>query len=276
MSVYTSTQLTTDHGSREGVKPSLIVLHHAAMTSLPGLIGLMMPGGRTVSAHAAIGGDEIVNVVPEDRRSYSLGAAVFERRVLSAECVNSAGAPGWPLSDATHESIARWVADVATRHGIKPHRDGDPKGWTVIGHREVYTVHGQSYATACPGGMRLDAVVARAQEIIAEQIEENNMAQGAFFRNGTTGYVYWQEKPNTPLMHVSAETWAGYREQGNKWATLTADAVDGLIAKWGLVESPVVGGAGASPSQIAKAVDAELKDDFAGINANVNKPRTLQ
>lgn len=260
MTVYTSTQLTSDHGSREGVKPSLIVLHHAATTSLSGLIGLMMPGGRIVSAHAAIGGDEIVNTVPEDRRSYSLGAAVFERRVLSAECVNSAAAPGWPLSDATEESTARWVADVSVRRGIRPHREGDPKGWTVIGHREVFTIHGQSYATACPGGMRLDAVVARAQQIIAEQTEEQDMAQGAFFRNTTTGYVYWQEKPNTPLMHVDAATWAGYRAQGNVWVDLPAGDVDGLLKKWGQVERPAtVAGGGASAAEVAEEFAHRLK-----------------
>ena len=166
MSVYTSTKLTTDHGSRFLAKPTRIVLHHGATTSLSDLIALMMPGGRTVSAHAAIGGREIVNVVPENRRSYSLGSALFERSILSAECVNSTGAPHWRLSDETHESIARWVADVSRRHKIKPHRDGPPSSWTVIGHREVYTIHRKGYATACPGGMRLDSIAKRAQELL--------------------------------------------------------------------------------------------------------------
>jgi len=167
VSIYTSTRRTTDHGSRFGFKPKRVVLHHAATTSLAGLLRLMMPGGRTVSAHAAIGGDQIVSVVPESRRSYSLASALFERSVLSAECVNSTGAPSWELSDATHESIARWVADCSRRHGIRPHRDGKPKTWTVIGHREVYTIHRRGYATACPGGMRLDSITRRAQQILA-------------------------------------------------------------------------------------------------------------
>jgi len=168
MTVYTRTELTTDHGSRFLAKPNLIVLHHGATTSLKGLIATMMPGGRTVSAHAAIGGDEIVNVVPEGRRSFSLGAAIFERRVLSAECVNDTLAPAYTLSAETEESIARWVADVAKRWGIRPHREGPPKSWTVIGHREAKTIHGVSYATACPGGMQLDRIVRRAQELLAK------------------------------------------------------------------------------------------------------------
>ena len=167
MSIYTSTRRTTDHGSRFGFKPKRVVLHHAATTSLAVLLRLMMPGGRTVSAHAAIADDEIVSVVPESRRSFSLASSFFERNVLSAECVNSTGAPNWALSDRTHESIARWVADCSRRHGIRPHRDGNPKTWTVIGHREVYTIHRRGYATACPGGMRLDSITRRAQQILA-------------------------------------------------------------------------------------------------------------
>jgi len=174
MTVYTSTRLTTDHGSRFLAKPNLIVLHHGATTSLDALIALMMPGGRKVSAHAAIGGKEIVNVVPESRRSFSLDASIFERRVLSAECVNSTLAPNYELSEETHESIAQWVADVSKRHRIWPTRaGGDPKKWTVIGHREVYTIYSAGYATVCPGGMKLDWIVARAQQILLPPKEED-------------------------------------------------------------------------------------------------------
>jgi len=204
MSVYTSTQRTTDHGSRFGVKPTRVVLHHAATTSLAGLLRLMMPGGRKVSAHAAIHENEIVSVVPESRRSFSLASAIFERGVLSAECVNSTGAPSWSLSDRTHESIARWVADVCRRHGIRPHRDGDPNTWTVIGHREVFTIHRRGYATACPGGMRLDSITRRAQQILNpplpepedEEMKPTNYADkatltGGKFTAGTKCMTVW-------------------------------------------------------------------------------------
>lgn len=201
MSVYTDTKATTDHGSREGVKPSLIVLHHAAMTgSIDALVNLMMPGGRTVSAHAAIKDREIVSVVPESRRSYSLGAAVFERRVLSAECVNSTAAPNWLLSSETHESIAQWVADVSMRHGITPHRDGLAKSWTVIGHREAYTIHGAGYATACPGGMRLDWIVDRAQQIIREKTQPKEQDMRNFVNTAT--YVSGKAVKGTKAMTV--------------------------------------------------------------------------
>ena len=164
--VFTRTQLTSDHSPRT-VAANMAVLHHAALTgSVQVLVNMMMPGGRTVSAHAAIKDGEIVNVVPLNRRAWSLGDAYWDSRAYTAECVNSTGAPGWNLSQATHESIARFVAEIARRGGWWPHRDGNPKTWTVIGHREVYTIHGGSYATACPGGMNLGWITKRAQEIL--------------------------------------------------------------------------------------------------------------
>lgn len=279
MTVYTSTQRTTDHSTRSGVRPSLVVLHHAAMTgSVQALINLMMPGGRTVSAHAAIKDTAIVSVVPEDRRSWSLGAAVFEQRVLSVECVNSTAAPSWLLSDLTHESIARWVADVCTRHGISPHRTGPPASWTVISHGEVQTIHRQSYATACPGGMRVDWIVARAQQIMRPappatattpappKLEEETMAQGAFYRNQDTGWVYWQREPNTPLMHVDSPTWAAYSTQGNKFTNLEGRVIEGLLTKWGNVtrpEQPTAAAgatAGATAAQVAEELAQRLRE----------------
>lgn len=167
MSVYTRTQLTTDHGPRvPEQKPNIIVLHHGALFSLSSLLGLMMPGGRTVSAHAAIADKEIVKVVPSARRAYSLGSQSFDSRAMSTECVNNSGAPGWTLSDETHESIAQWVAEHCREFGIIPNRSGPQKSWTVIGHREVYTIWGASYATACPGGMRMGWIVNRAKQLL--------------------------------------------------------------------------------------------------------------
>lgn len=168
MTVYTDVRPTTDCAPRlGGKKPNIVVLHHTAgIMTIDQLVGMMQPGGRTVSAHAAIKDRDIVSVVPESKRAYALADPTFDSRALNAECINSTGGPTWQLSDATHESIARWVADVCKRHGIRPHRSGSPKTWTVIGHREVSSIHGAGYATACPGGMRLDWIVKRARELM--------------------------------------------------------------------------------------------------------------
>ncbi|WP_156759572.1 peptidoglycan recognition protein family protein [Microbacterium karelineae] len=164
-SVYTETRLTSDHSARtRGVGG--VVLHHGATTSVDVIIGLMMPGGRTVSAHAAIQDGRIVQTVPSNRRAWSLGDAYWDSWAMTCECANDAGAPSWTLSSATHESIAQWVASAAQAFDFYPRRDGPSATWTVIGHREVYTIHGGSYATACPGGMDLAWITRRAQQIL--------------------------------------------------------------------------------------------------------------
>lgn len=170
MTAYTAVRPTTDCGTRlGGQKPNIIVLHHTAgVMSIDTLVAMMQPGGRTVSAHAAIKDRDIVSVVPESKRAYALADGAFDSRAFNAECINSTGSPTWQLSDATHESIARWVADVCKRWGIRPHRSGPAKSWTIIGHREVYSIHRVGYATACPGGMKLDWVVTRAQQLMED------------------------------------------------------------------------------------------------------------
>lgn len=215
MSVYTRSAPTTDHGSRFGARPTRVVLHHAATSDLEALLALMQPGGRTVSAHAAIGGREIVAVVPEERRSFSLAAALFERSILSAECINSTGAPTWNLSAETHESIARWVADVCTRWGIVPHRDGPPKSWTVLGHREVHTIHGAGYATACPGGMNLDGITARAQQIMIEPNEGATM---------TAAYLHAPAEGKRPQRFILA----GLNVPGGSFVTTSVAEAEAL------------------------------------------------
>lgn len=145
------------------------VAHHAATTSLAGLERLMEPGGRTVSAHWAIKDGDRIQKVPFANRAYSLASALWDSKAVVAECANES-TTGWTISDATAESLAMVIAEAAQQFRFYPHRDGDPKTWTVLGHREVYTIHGASYATACPGSMNLDAITKRAQEILAGAI----------------------------------------------------------------------------------------------------------
>ncbi|MBO3663746.1 peptidoglycan recognition protein family protein [Microbacterium stercoris] len=183
MGIISGAWWTSDHSPRTR-KVGGVVLHHAAMVKQPGilvraalrlfralanLLGLMQPGGRQVSAHVGIEDGQVVQAVPFDRRAWSLADAYWDSWAVTAECINSS-ANGWTLSAATHESIAQYVAEMARRFGFYPHRNGNPKTWTVIGHREVYTIHGGSYATACPGGMDLNWITKRAQQILGGKV----------------------------------------------------------------------------------------------------------
>lgn len=163
-------------GSPRSARVSMVVLHHAAMTSLSGLVGVI-EGDKTVSAHLAVKDSSIVGLVPEELRAWSLSDAYWDSRALTVETANESTA-GWTISAASHESLARIVADWSFRYGFFPHRSGDPESWTVIGHNEVNSIHGGSYGTQCPGAMDLDWIVARAQQLLAPApvLEEDDMA----------------------------------------------------------------------------------------------------
>lgn len=75
--------------------------------------------------------------------------------------------------------------------------------------------------------------------------EEDDMAQGAFYRNKTTGGIFWQEKPNTALIPISLPTWVAYAANGNRYADLDPKDIDGLLKKWGEEPAPTAGTSGA-------------------------------
>lgn len=59
---------------------------------------------------------------------------------------------------------------------------------------------------------------------------------GAFFRNKTTGSIYFQEQPGAKLFLIATiSEWSGYAAQGNKWADLEPSDMEKLIKKYGLI-----------------------------------------
>lgn len=144
--------------------PGGAVLHHGATTDANWMIEVMVYGTKQVSAHAVIKDKRIVRIVADHLRAWSLSSSYWDSWGRTVECANESTG-GWTISADSHESLAQFVAYWSEQGGWWPHREGDPAGWTVLGHREVYTIHGQSYATACPGGMNLDWIASRAQEI---------------------------------------------------------------------------------------------------------------
>lgn len=145
-----------------------IVVHHAATTSLSGLISLVM-GGRTVSSTIGLKDAEVVSFMDESFRAWSLSSQLWDSISLSCETCNSGGAAeGWPISEASYYSLARVIRDWCDRYGIPCDRTH------IIGHREVYSIHGASYATACPGGIDLDRLVRMANEL-GNSTQEDDM-----------------------------------------------------------------------------------------------------
>ncbi|MGO2750402.1 MAG: peptidoglycan recognition protein family protein [Pseudoclavibacter sp.] len=162
------TTSTSGNGNQFNARSQAVdhfVVHHAADSSLANVLAMMSSGSREVSANYVVKDAQIVGVVPEEYRAWSLGSDEWDGRSITVETCNSAtgDASGWPISEASYQSLARLIADCATRYGFPINRN------TVIGHKEVYTRHGASYATACPGGINLDRLVN-----LAIGIQQNN------------------------------------------------------------------------------------------------------
>jgi len=179
---FTAVRDTPNKSIRQNVPRKGACLHHGALTSLSYLRELVT-GAKQVSSTAIVKDDARELIVGDDAfRAWSLSSAYWDSALRSVETCNES-TTGWTISDASHRSLGRLVAYWAERDGFWPHRDGDPKTWTVLGHREVYTIHGGSYGTACPGGMDLNLVTRYAQEHLLGRLaaepepEEIDMSQ---------------------------------------------------------------------------------------------------
>jgi len=269
-----------------------VVLHHGATTSADAIINMMVSGSRQVSSHQVVKDTRNAGVVQEQFRAWSLGDAYWDSWAFTVECANES-TDGWTISASSQETLAQLVADWAKRYGFWPHRTGDPKLWTVYGHREIYSIHGGSYATACPGAMDLNWITARAQQLLSNTKGKQNMTinfvdtstySGGFAVVGTVCATAG-ESAGTPA------NWVEYKRTklAGEYASQMADrfgphvpldkaAFAAMKAAYLAPLNVAGGGSGgvAAPTaaQNAAAVQAILADDFAGVNANIDDQPT--
>lgn len=139
--------------------PTFIVIHHAATLDFDAVINLEL-GARQVSSTVIIKDGDVASMFDETYRAWSLSSQYWDSVSLSSETCNETTAPGWTISEASYATLAKVVADWCRRYLIPCDRTH------IMGHREVYTRYGESYATACPGGIDLDRVVRDAAAIL--------------------------------------------------------------------------------------------------------------
>lgn len=184
------------YSSRGGRKIDRFLVHHAATSNLDVVLSMMRTGSREVSSNYVISNTgEIISVVPEEYRAWTSASPAWDGRAITVEVINSKTGDPWPISAKAQEALSRLIADVATRYKFTPKRDG--RNSTVIGHRELYTWFGESYATACPGGINLAAVTSRAAGIINNpeqptvQVEEEDDDMKPTVHVRTDGNTEW-------------------------------------------------------------------------------------
>jgi len=172
----------------------------------------------------------------------------------------------------------------------------------------VFTIHGAGYATACPGGMRLDSIVARAKQLLsitpasapsvpATSQKEDEMKIIAPFGNDDKavigpgiGYLFsdygtylhfcnvWGFNPNAAQVVGDAGMGApAARQLFYKIVALHASAAPAQLSAATVTAAVTAALAGASipatvdTAAIVRAVEASLADDFARVNANVDE-----
>ena len=119
--------------------------------------------GRRGSSHYGVCGDAVGQYVAESDVAWTNGNWASNCRAVTIEVSNSGGAPDWPVSGASLQTLARLVADIARRNGL---------GELVVGKN--LTWHSMYAATACPGPYlkgKLAEIAAQANAINAKEVQ---------------------------------------------------------------------------------------------------------
>ena len=152
--------------------------HHAASLSLAGLEDSMEPGGRRVSANAALDTDgTLVGKVHIGRRAFT-SATPFDNRCYTVETVNTSTAPDWGISDESHRRMGKLAAEMLAEGLLKGLWYGVGG---IIGHKDVPG----TYATACPGpSYDPDLILKYATEYSTPKVEEIEESMYKYIWNG--------------------------------------------------------------------------------------------
>jgi peptidoglycan hydrolase-like protein with peptidoglycan-binding domain len=150
-------RISDQSSSRQGAPIDTFLIHHQAGTDDDAVIQEMIDGSRQVSANYTISNEgRITSVVPEELRAWTSGSssdggagAAWDRRSITVEIENEAGAPDYPISTVALTAAAALLQDLRARYGIN----------IVLGHRDLYDRYGASYATFCPGPTTVGSIL---------------------------------------------------------------------------------------------------------------------
>lgn len=170
--------------------PSGFCIHHSAGTSLD-MKGAFLANGT--SAHYGVKDGRAVQFVEDAHGCWHAGDSWANRNLISFECVNSGGeAEGWPVSEATVDTLVELLADKCREHGIPSLSVGS----NLFGHRDFS-------ATFCPGALypRLGEIAGRVNALLAAPALPEALA-GFSDIDPSAWYV-------APLERAASEGWIG-------------------------------------------------------------------
>lgn len=108
--------------------------------SIDSLGALWQNADRGASSHYGVSETEIGQYVHESDVAWTNGNWEANCRAVTIETSNCGGAPEWPVSDTTFQTLVKLVADIARRNGLGKLIKGQNLTW-----------HSMYAATACPG-----------------------------------------------------------------------------------------------------------------------------
>ena len=173
----------TKNRAAQGGRITEITVHHCAgKMSVEALGALWQRVGRRGSSHYGVCGEAVGQYVAESDVAWTNSNWAANCRAVTIEVSNSGGAPDWPVSDASLQTLAKLLADIARRNGL---------GDLAVGKNLTY--HSMYTATACPGPYLL----ARLPEAAAKANAINREWQKQQAAAGTAGVSGAQTAPAT-------------------------------------------------------------------------------
>ena len=111
-----------------------------SILTIEALGALWQREGRKGSSHYGVSETNIGQYVHESDVAWTNGNWEANCRAVTIETSNSGGAPEWPVSDTTFQTLVTLVADIARRNDLGKLVKGKNLTW-----------HSMYAATACPG-----------------------------------------------------------------------------------------------------------------------------
>ena len=227
---------------REGSGVGCICVHHMAGNLSPAQCADVWRGSGAASAHYAIQGSLVGQLVREEDAAWAVGNWAANKYTISIECANDGGAASnWHVSDETIETCINLIVDICRRKGWKEFRyTGDDNTGELTAHR-WYT------STACPGDYLYSKFPYIASEV-QRRLDGKGIAE-----DGVIGYdtIYnWQKVIGSPYTdgeisgqmiaaqeYVTAVTDAWVFDNGNgsetirKWQSMVGVEADGYFGE---------------------------------------------
>lgn len=148
-----------DSGSspRTGKPIIYLIVHHAATTSQSAFFATLEGTAREVTCNFAIARGKTYRQVHEGRRAWTSGAWMIDDQALTVETLNTTGEPSWQIGADDYDQLAELALYMHEEYDMPLTRAH------IIGHGELLSRFGVSYATACPGGIDIDRIITLAR-----------------------------------------------------------------------------------------------------------------